>query len=301
MTKTYQLGVLGYPLGHSLSVKLQSYFLSETGLLGEYSKLEVPPADLNAWIADVSQSQRLNGFNVTIPHKVKVMAHMTHVSEDARLIGAVNTVRVTSEGLYGYNTDCDGFRLGLGEVRSKLMDGAHVLLIGAGGSSRAVAYTLLRLGVSRMTFLVRSLERAATTADAITKMSEAVSPNVSIHWQTAMKASDMNNITLLVNTTPVGMHPDTHHCPFDVDLLDALPSEATVYDLVYNPIETELLKFAADRGLDTQDGLDMLVGQGAEAFRLWTGQMITPTVFQGARARLEDAIQTPKNSVTKIN
>jgi len=237
----YKLGVLGYPLEHSLSPKLHRYFLQQTNLSGSYDLFEVPPDQLAKWVSSIS-ALGLTGFNVTIPHKISIMPYLKDISESAKMIGAVNTVIVKPDGLYGDNTDAEGF---IAPLRHQF-NGRHALILGSGGASRAVAYALKKAGIETITIYSRSAGLELT-------------PDL------------LSDVICLVNATPVGMFPDIDKSPVSIELLKALPKEALVYDLIYNPVQTRLLKEASDLNLEVQGGLSMLISQGAYSFELWTG------------------------------
>lgn len=283
MSRFYHLGILGYPLTHSLSPRLHSIFLKKTGLQGEYKAFDVAQGNLSAWLKGEDVSG-LNGFNITIPYKTQVIPYLNGISDEARLIGAVNTVLVKEKELYGENTDAYGFwaPLAFQDI------GNSALVLGAGGSSRAVAYALLKGAIERLTFWVRNPERAAGTLQAVQMMNESLRGGESAINTLCgdLTPEVMQEFTMVVNTTPVGMYPNSEHSPLSKVCITALPPNALVYDLVYNPLETQPLKLARDAGLKTQDGLDMLIHQGAKAFELWTGQSIPPHAIDVAREEL---------------
>lgn len=295
---TVQCGVVGYPLAHSISPAFQQPAFEHLGLDVEYRAYETPPAALGAFVAGLRSPGWL-GCNVTIPYKRQVFDLVDDVSEEARLIGAVNTVAKDSAGrLIGHNTDAAGFLKALVENAGFDPRGQEAVLLGAGGAALAVAVALLRAGVGRLWIANRTLERAqnlthslaehfpSARLDVVGLYSEGSEPNG--------PATDRNGealrrplamASLLVNTTSLGMAhgPAPQRSPVPPALLGP---HLVVYDLVYNPARTPLLEAAAASGARTQEGLSMLIYQGALAFEHWTGQPAPLSVMmeQGRRA-----------------
>lgn len=247
-------GVIGWPIAHSKSPVIHGLWLEWLGIDGHYVRLPVEPS----WVVEAVRALPALGFrgvNVTIPHKQAVMAALDEITPAARAIGAVNTVVVGADGrLTGHNTDAPGFAEPL---RGRGLAGRPACVLGAGGAARAVLTALKGLGVSDIRLVNRSTDKAAALLD------ELVIPG-SVHGL-ARQASALDGAALVVNCTSLGM---TGHPPLDIDLAP-LAADAIAYDIVYAPLETDLLKAARARGLATIDGLVMLVGQAAEAFRLF--------------------------------
>ncbi|HJO07742.1 MAG TPA: shikimate dehydrogenase [Chloroflexota bacterium] len=261
MTDRY--AVIGYPLGHTLSPVFQQAAFDALGIDAHYESLETAPADLPERARELRTGQ-LAGINVTIPHKLAIVAELDHVSEIARLTGAVNTVSVTTNGLRGNNTDVGAIETVL--ERAGVPAGISVLLLGAGGAARAALVALLNRG-DRVTVANRTLEKAATmTAD--------IAPDADC---TILELDDpalpgpAGDARLIINTTSIGMEggpaPDQSPLP-DV----YLHPKQTVFDIVYRPRQTALLQQAAAAGATGIGGLDMLILQGAHSFKIWTGQ-----------------------------
>ena len=282
---THRAGVVGYPIGHSISPAIHQAALDELGIDARYERWQVPAAGLAAWVRRLRDPQTL-GANVTVPHKQAVMPHLDELGDAARAIGAVNTIVHVDGRLRGENTDAAGFARSLADVDYRPA-GERAVLLGAGGAARAVAYALLTEGVHRLTLFNRRVERARDLAVALSVSSTAKSattPNVEAF---ALDAPELEarlaTCTLLVNTTSVGMGDGAR-------LLapTAVPAHALVADIVYNPPRTPLLADAAARGARTLNGLPMLVYQAALAFTLWTGQEAPlATMFRAAREALE--------------
>jgi shikimate dehydrogenase len=257
-----QLGLIGYPLGHSLSPKIHAAALKACRLDGSYSLFPIHPEDIQALkdlLARV-RSGEIIGLNVTIPHKQNVIELMDELTPTAKVIGAVNTIYMREGKLVGDNTDAQGFLSDLKknfEFSSILHPSS--LIFGAGGSARAVVYALLNDGWN-VTIASRRIEQAQELA-----MQFKNTNVMELNFQT-FKPSTFN---LLVNTTPVGMTPNINQSPMPEKL--SLPSNTFIYDLVYNPRETKLVKDAHAQGLQAATGLGMLIEQAALAFEIWTG------------------------------
>jgi shikimate dehydrogenase len=296
----YSLGVTGYPLGHSLSPRLHQAALRSCGLAGEYRLYPIPPlpegqASLEALI-DELRAGRLDGLNVTIPHKQKVIPYLDEMTPLAEQIGAVNTLYRRGQTLIGDNTDAPGF---MADVQKQLPLAANpqaALVLGGGGSARAVVYALLTAGWF-VTMAARRPEAAQEIQDSFTFSHPACDiipldalpeyvlsldqgQRESPHPATSFPGFEPRPLTLIVNTTPVGMLPDTGRSPWPAEL--PFPSQASIYDLVYNPVETQLVRSARSAGLQAANGLGMLIEQAALAFERWTGMGLSLAAMQQA-------------------
>lgn len=262
MTKLY--GVIGDPISHSLSALMQNRALKKAGIDALYLPFHVPPAELAAFI-DAARRWPCDGFNVTIPHKQSIMEYLEDVSEEARLIGAINTVTNQSGRLIGTNTDATGY------IRSLREDGhcdpatGTAIVLGAGGAAHAVCYGLLKADIAKIILC----NRTAAHAELLRNHFATAYPHriEVIPWEQATLVDAFSRSQLLINTTSVGMNGTE----FDGLPLAALPQKSLVSDLVYRPRQTPLLRAAAACGLRTMDGLGMLVYQGAASFEIWTG------------------------------
>jgi len=262
-------GIMGWPVAHSRSPLLHGFWLTETGVDGAYVPLPVRPEHL----ADALRALPLLGFrgcNLTIPHKQAALSVVDRVESSARRIGAINTVVVDAEGkLEGRNTDVFGFRENLQEVVPdwRPTDGAAVIL-GAGGSARAVVAALTDAGVAEIRIVNRTLPRAEAVArDLATRLTR-----ITIHsWNEATALQE--DAGLLVNTTSLGMSGEP---PLVLDL-SRLPTATPVVDIVYVPLETALLAAARRRGHPVVDGLGMLLHQGRPGFEDWFGASVNVT------------------------
>ncbi len=268
--QTFQLGLTGYPLGHSLSPKIHKAALDACGLKGDYSLFPVSPDDLdglNALLACLRRGE-LHGLNVTIPHKQAVIPLLDELTPTAEAIGAVNTIFTQNGHLIGDNTDAAGFLVDLKRFLTtetqRHGDKKSVLVLGAGGSARAIVYALVSDGWEVMV-AARRLEQAEGLA-------RRYAQNVSVLDFLHLSSFILHPSPLcIINTTPLGMSPHTDASPWPAGL--PLPQNAAVYDLVYNPRETKLVRMARAAGLPAVTGLGMLVEQAALAFEIWTGHV----------------------------
>lgn len=264
-------GVMGWPVGHSLSPRVHGYWLKQYGIDGAYLPLPVRPED---FVEALKALPKLgfSGVNVTVPHKELALATMATVTDNARRIGAVNTVVIQQDGtLRGENTDAFGFIENLKSVEKAwtVAEGPAVIF-GAGGAARAVCAALLDEGIQELRLCNRNRDRAAALA------ADLGGPITLTPWEARMEA--LENTALLVNTTTLGM---VGHPALDVDL-KRLPEDAVVTDIVYNPLKTHLLAAAEKRGNMVIDGLGMLLHQARPGFSAWFG--VDPEVTEDLRA-----------------
>lgn len=269
-----KLGLIGYPVSHSLSPKIQNAALEACGLDGEYSLYPIFPDDIQGLkdlLARV-RSGEIRGFNVTIPHKQNVIPLLDELTPTARSIGAVNVIYMKNGKLTGDNTDASGFLNDLKKFigNRELEIEKSVLVLGAGGSARSVVYALHYDGW-KVTIAARRLEQAQQLASQFgdTKAIELNLPT----FQTS-------NVQLIVNTTPLGMTPNVDQSPLPENI--SLSKETMIYDLVYNPRETKLVRDARAQGLHATTGLGMLIEQAALGFALWTGRTLSIEIFRNA-------------------
>jgi len=266
MTLDFRLGLIGYPLGHSLSPKIHAAALAACGLTGDYSLFPIHP-DNQPGLADLLNRVRageIHGLNVTIPHKQNVIPLLDGLTETAQTIGAVNTISLRNGQLIGDNTDAAGFLEDLKNFldKSKIENRKSAIVLGAGGSARAIVYALCGAGW-QITIAARRSEQAESLRES---MQTACSQIEGV----AMDAVGRWRGDLLVNTTPLGMTPAIETSPWPKHT--HLPDGIAVYDLVYNPRETRLVREARAAGLTAITGLGMLIEQAALAFEIWTGR-----------------------------
>jgi shikimate dehydrogenase len=270
-----RVGLIGWPVEHSVSPSMHNAAFRELGLDWEYRLLSTPPGKVQARLGAL-EGDGYRGANVTVPHKFAVMPYLHSVAQSAQAMGAVNTIVVQEGHLRGFNTDGDGFLAALREAGFE-PSGRQALVLGAGGSARAVVYSLAQAGCP-VTIYNRSAERAAALVQYLTDagVGQPLSAVESAH----LEDLDFSRFGLLVNATPLGMYPEIHASPWPDGL--PLPSHWTVFDLVYNPEQTSLMIEARAAGAKAIGGLAMLVHQGAKAFELWTGQEAPVDVMRAA-------------------
>lgn len=275
--KTKIIGVFGYPIEHSLSPPMHNAAFSYLGLDYCYLAFLVRPEDLKPAVESV-RALNLVGVNVTIPHKERVLPYLDEVSREAGLIGAVNTIRNKGGKLIGYNTDLTGFLTSLKQAGFN-PKGKKVVVIGAGGAARAVSFALSQEGIHSLFILNRTLEKA----ESLTKMVKKSIINLNIRALPLRKKELIKAIEradLLVNATSLGMVPKTSQSPLAG--FGLLPKNLVVYDLVYNPVDTKLIRLARKSKGKTIGGLEMLIQQGAKSFEIFTGLRAPQEVMRKA-------------------
>ena len=280
ITKPRVACLIGWPAAHSRSPLIHHYWLRKLGIEGGYSLEAIPPEGLAEFVSRLS-AHGFVGANVTLPHKERALA-LTVPDTRARAIGAANTLWYDGAELRSTNTDIEGF-VGNLDASADGWDGIEeALVLGAGGSSRAVVFGLLDRGIKHVHLANRTMERAQALAD---QFGAAVQP---IEWDAIDGV--LPRAGLLVNTTSLGMHGQP---ALEVDV-NLLSGQAIVADLVYVPLETALLKAARARGLKTADGLGMLLHQAVRGFELWFGQR--PEVTPELRALVEADLRGARSS-----
>jgi len=263
------LGLIGYPLEHSLSPKIHAAALESCGLQGEYSLYPIHPDDLRS-LKDILTRVRcgeITGLNVTIPHKQNVIPLLDVMTPAAKAIGAVNTISMKNDKLTGDNTDAPAFVTDLQsflKVRTDRKD-KNALVLGAGGGARAITYALLNNGWN----VVIAARHAEQAQALIAQFPDLNSRLKCVSYHPTPMSDLLPVLELIVNTTPVGMSPKIEESPWHANL--PFPSCSAVYDLVYNPGETMLVRDARLAGLPATTGIGMLIEQAALAFKIWTG------------------------------
>lgn len=260
------LGIIGHPVGHSLSPVMQNAALRACGLDFVYVPFEVDPGGLGAAVAGL-KALGVAGFNVTIPYKTGVMQYLDDVDDSAVAAGAVNTVKNDAGRLVGYNTDGDGLLRSLVLELGFNATGASVALTGAGGAARGAVSALCRAGVGNVIIANRSREKAV---ELVSLMSQRY-PDTRLSFAESFEELEerLSTVDVLINTTSLGMNPDDG----PIVRLDNLARSAIVYDMVYAPPVTPLLSAAGRLGLRHANGLGMLAAQGELGFAIWTGRM----------------------------
>ena len=274
------VGVVGWPVGHSLSPLMHNAAFEAMGLDWRYVPFAVKPDNLERATGSLA-ALGIRGINVILPHKTAIIPFLDNVDELARLTDAVNTVVQADGALTGYNTDVDGFARSLTEAGVETQ-GASAALLGAGGAARAVAVALARLKVREIVVVGRTPKRAEGVAGLVERVPAAESRASWVPWTDEHLARAVGGADLVVNATSIGMYPKQDDpSPVPEDLLRP---EQTVCDIVYRPLWTQLLQAARRRGCRCVGGAKMLVYQGALGFRLWTGQEPPVNVMEDALA-----------------
>lgn len=282
--KTKLLGIIGSPVTHSMSPAMQNAAIAHLDLDYVYVPFSVLPEQLETAIAGFT-AIGLQGFNITIPHKQAIIPFLDEISDEAKAVGAVNTAWRTEQGWSGTNTDVIGF---LAPLRSLNWDWSTIapIVLGNGGAARAVVAGCAKLGCPKLHLAGRSAEKleqfvaswqsSPLQIELVTHTWEALDELVAI-------------ASLIVNTTPIGMHPHTQASPLTDQQMQQLPSSAIAYDLIYTPSPTQFLRQAAAQGAQTIDGTEMLIHQGAAALEQWVGQ---PAPIEVMRQALQQQLYT---------
>lgn len=266
----YKLALIGHNLSHSISPAIHKAGLKSLGVEGSYEILDTPPEDLIARIKFL-KSNGYDGFNVTIPLKVPMALFLDHVHPHADIAGCVNTVKILNDRtFYGYNTDIYGFKQAIPASIQAKLKGANASILGTGGAARAAAVGLVELGVKEVDFYSRNIINASPLINYLRK----TFPNVTFKLYQIQQTRDLSETSILVNTTPIGMRGNSmDQMPLSYESVKNLNKETVVYDVIYNPTKTLLLAKAQEYGLETINGLDMLINQAAKALEIWTGKM----------------------------
>jgi shikimate dehydrogenase len=272
---TQTLAVIGYPISHSLSPVMHNAAIQTLGVDYIYLPFAIHPQDLETAIAGLS-AIGTQGFSVTIPHKQTILPLLSEVSEVAQAIGAVNTVYRTATGWGGTNTDMTGFLAPL-QAMQRDWTNSTALILGSGGAARAVVAGCATLGCTKVQVVGR--DRQKLEAFQKSWQTSPIPVNLSIHlW--AELPNLIHPADLIVNATPIGMHPNADQSPLlDLDA-KLMREQAIAYDLIYSPRPTKFLQQAQTQGAQSIDGLEMLVQQGAAALNLWLNQSAPADVMR---------------------
>lgn len=263
MNKNYfKLGIIGNPLSHSISPILQDLALKNTNLAGSYEKFEVTLENLPELI-EYFKNNNFAGFNVTIPYKIDILKFLDEIESSAEKIGAVNTVKIKDNKLFGYNTDIYGFVSSIPQDKRNIQ---NAKILGCGGAALAVVFGLEELGCKHITICARNKEKAMSFINTVSEKT-----NMSFEFEFINEVKTLENTDILVNTTPLGtLGENENKMAIDVDVIKTANKNILIYDLVYNPSMTKLLLTAKENELSYINGLDMLVLQGVKAFEIWT-------------------------------
>lgn len=273
------LAVLGHPIKHSVSPPMHNAALAEMAkrdgrfATWKYVRFDIAPEDLPVALEKL-HARGFLGINLTVPHKIIAFDRVAAVDPAARPIGAVNTLRRTSDGWHGYNTDGYGLATAIKETLGRDLSGSHVILLGAGGAARGAAVECVQRGCASLSIL----NRTQKTLDELVALVAPLAPNVPVHGVAPGALGSLPAEALVVNATSAGLKPSD---PLPVDLT-ALPRPAGVYDMIYNPPETPLLAQARSLGIPAANGLSMLVHQGARALEIWSETAVPVAAMQAA-------------------
>lgn len=267
----YQLGLIGYPIEHSLSPWIHEQFLKLANLNGTYSIMEIDPHDSFEKEINKLNDKQLNGFNVTVPFKKRIIPYLDELDENALSIGAVNTVVCKNNKWIGYNTDGAGYVAALkNNFPDFFRDGSskRILMIGAGGASRGLYYHLLMQGFD----CIDIANRTESSAKSIASLNKTNTRTMILDLEQGQEA--INRYDLIIQTTSVGMKPDKDNVIMTVK---KVKENSIVSDIVYQPLETKFLSQAKSAGASIHFGHTMLLYQAQYAFELWTNQLIPIT------------------------
>jgi shikimate dehydrogenase len=264
----YKLGIIGYPLGHSISSVIQKAGFKSVGLDADYDVMETPAEKLVDRIKYL-KANNYDGFNVTIPLKIPVSFFMSDVDEHSSIAGCINTVKISGEKreMYGYNTDIYGFKTAI--PKDIDLKGKRACILGTGGASRAATVGLIERGITAIDFYSRNIINAQ---DSINFLREKF-PKIEFNSHQIQNIISLPDTAIVVNATPIGMKGFlADEKPLSESVIKSLSKDTLVYDIVYNPLTTELLKSAQKEGLQIVEGLDMLLYQAQKAIQIWTGK-----------------------------
>lgn len=275
-------GLLGYPIRHSRSPRMHNLAFDKLGIDAVYLTFEIDNDKLESAI-NAMRTLDVIGFNVTMPNKQKVIPYLDELSEEAKLIGAVNTVSNVNGKLKGYNTDAKGFMMNLDNHGVEYI-GKKVVMSGAGGAGSAIAIQFALDGVKELVIFDMFEESAKRVAKIINDNTACKA--IPYIMDEKHLSQEMHTTGLYVDATPLGMHPyEDQAC---VSSADMIPQGITVSDITYAPPMTKLLKMAESRGCKVVTGIGMMYGQGAIAFKIWTGQDM-PIDYVRAQMEKEDS------------
>ena len=310
--KSKVCGVMAYPVEHSMSPLMHNYYSEKTGTDLVYVPLKVEPGRVEEAVKG-AYALNFTGMNVTVPHKQEVMKYLVDIDEDAKAIGAVNTLVRTDGGYKGYNTDAAGLKRAMTEAGIEIRD-RTCILFGAGGAARAAAFLCALRGAERVYLLNRSLEKAQAVAEEANLAAgrQCILPMELSSWKSLpeivnerfgrrvmlpMALDDYGRLEcsscLAVQTTSVGMHPNVDHAP--VEDAEFYKKIDTAVDIVYTPMETKFMKYVRAAGGKAVGGLDMLIYQGVIAYELWNPETVfTREMIDGARVLMREELEAAR-------
>ena len=266
-------GLIGYPVGHSLSPLMHNAAFAYLKINAQYKLFPLKESEIKVFLTSLKK-ENISGLNVTVPYKEKVIPFLASVSKEAELIGAVNTIKVCGDRLEGFNTDGAGFIKHLSEDLNFNPLNKAIAIIGAGGASRAVSVFLCSNAPKAVSIFDVDKDKLSVLIDHL----KANFKNVLVTAVDSISRLNIEKSDLLVNETPIGMKES------DPILVDEkfIHKDLLVYDLIYNPAETKLLRLAREKGARVSNGLGMLLYQGMLAFEIWTGQIAPKEVMRKA-------------------
>jgi len=273
--KTEICGLIGYPVRHTFSPLMHNAAFETLGINAVYLPFEVRPEDLES-VIHCAGALGIHGLNITVPYKEKVLKYLDEIDKEAALIGAVNTIVIKEGRLKGYNTDGKGFVKSLQEEFGISPRGKRFFIMGAGGASRAISFSLALQGAGRIVLVDEAADKALDIARALTKSTSC--ETIALKKDNKAMKEMMLNSDVFINATPCGMKP---HDPKVVDP-DFLHKNLLVYDIIYNPRTTALMRDARNKGAKTANGIGMLLNQGVLSFSLWTGKKAPVHVMKKA-------------------
>lgn len=279
-SNTKTICLLGHPIKHSFSPAIHNYLFEKYLKNNIYVCFDVEEDKLKDCILGI-KALDIKGCNVTIPHKVNIIKYLDSIDENAKLIGAVNTINNKGGILKGYNTDGVGFVKSILDKSYEIKD-KKVMIIGAGGACRSIAIELAANGVKSIEIRNRSLEKAN---EIINSINNNFNTDAKCSKE-AIDCSSLMNVDILINTTPIGMENDL--CPIDTNI--KINKKLLVCDIVYKPQDTVFLKWARKNNLDIIYGIDMLINQAFEAFKIWTGISTSNEDFEHIKKLYEENI-----------
>jgi shikimate dehydrogenase len=272
--KTSVFGIIGDPVEHTLSPGMHNAAFKSVGLDHIYVPFNVKTEELEDAI-NGARAMGIKGLNVTIPHKTEVIKYLDYLDIAAGLISAVNTIEFGENGAIGHNTDGIGAIRAIEEVTS--VKKKKIMVLGAGGAARAISFQLLLNEAESLVISNRTIEKAQELKDDLI---EKLDHEVTVTDLGTDLARELEDTDILINTTPIGMYPNINHKPLVT--ADMMHKELIVNDIVYNPLKTGLIREAENAGAKTISGIKMLMYQGIESFRIWTGIEPPVEIFQSA-------------------
>lgn len=282
---TRMIALIGNPIEHTISPFIHNTLSSHLGKNLIYVPFKVEKNRLD-YVVEAFRELGVVGFNVTVPYKREIMRFLDEKTRDALLMGAVNTVKVVGGKLFGYNTDAEGFCRAFKEETGYNFLDKSIIIIGAGGTARAIAVKVAMEGARRIAIVNRTLSKAAELAEIVNYNVSEVVGAYGPYDNTLPLLFEESDI--IINTTAVGMYPEVDELPFEN--MDYIQDYHIVYDVIYNPFETKFLKMAREKGASTFNGLGMLIQQGVSAFEIWSGLRIEENLIFELSEKIKEKI-----------